>query len=213
MRIRSLLSVLFIFLTVVFTLDRESAHPDLKILKDLKTVRDSSEYQGKGDDFPYELCVCGAQTFTSGRHYWEVDLAIINAPPKSFWLIGVVIKGNYRLRDKSSFTPSHGFWFLCSDGSKGFYTNTEPPVILSLSARPQRVGVLLDYDLGQLSFYDVTEDKHLLTISTRFSGPVVPLFNPGVGDQSPLKIVDLPEPEESPVESSEPLLKNSQSSV
>ncbi|XP_056613170.1 butyrophilin subfamily 1 member A1-like isoform X1 [Triplophysa dalaica] len=196
--------------SVVITLDHESAHPDLRISKDLNKVRDSTNYQQRGDEFPYELCVCGAETFTSGRHYWEVGLVHNNVDPKHFWLIGVAIKGNYQLADKTGFTASKGFWWLCSDGPKGFYTNTEPPITLPLSPRPQCVGVLLDYDLGQLSFYDVTESKHLLTISTRFSGPVVPLFNPGVGDTNPLKIVDPPEPQESPEESTQPLLQNSQ---
>ncbi|KAA0723985.1 Butyrophilin subfamily 1 member A1 [Triplophysa tibetana] len=198
---------------VVITLDRESAHPDLRITQDLKRVRDSGDYQRRGDGFPYELCVCGAETFTSGRHYWEVELVYNNLDPKSFWLIGVAVKGNYQSADKTGLTASAGFWFLCSDGPKGFYTNTEPTIILSLSPRPQRVGVLLDYDSGQLSFYDVTESKHLLTISTRFSGPVVPLFNPGVGDICPLRITYPLEPKESPEESTQPLLQNSQNLV
>ncbi|KAA0723984.1 Butyrophilin subfamily 1 member A1 [Triplophysa tibetana] len=204
---------MFMFLTVVITLDRESARPDLRITQDLKRVRDPKDYQRRGDGFPYELCVCGAETFTSGRHYWEVELVYNNLDPKSFWLIGVAVKGNYQSADKTGLTASAGFWFLCSDGPKGFYTNTEPTIILSLSPRPQCVGVLLDYDSGQLSFYDVTESKHLLTISTRFSGPVVPLFNPGVGDECSLTIVGPPEPKESPEESTQTLLQNSQNLV
>ncbi|KAL0189808.1 hypothetical protein M9458_016907, partial [Cirrhinus mrigala] len=65
-------------------------------------------------------------------------------------------------------------------GPNGFHTNTEPKVKLPLTQKPERLGVLLDYDEGQLSFYNVKESKHLLTISTRFSGSVVPLFNLGV---------------------------------
>ncbi|KAI7790739.1 putative butyrophilin subfamily 2 member A2-like [Triplophysa rosa] len=197
----------------VITLDCQSKHPDLKISADLKAVRDPISYQRRGDKFPYELCVYAAKKFSIGQHYWEVELGQKETTPKNCWLIGVAKVGNYWSADKSGLSPSNGFWFVCSDGPKGFYTNTEPPVTLSLAPRPQRVGVLLEYDAGQLSFYDVTEGKHLLTISSTFSGTVVPLFNPGVGDTSPLRIVDLPKPEESPAESSEPLLQDSQNSV
>ncbi|XP_055074355.2 butyrophilin subfamily 1 member A1 isoform X4 [Misgurnus anguillicaudatus] len=182
----------------VITLDRESAHPDLTISTDLRAVRDSLKYQPKESGvFPYELCVCGDQTFNAGQHYWEVELQLNNHNPKDYWLIGLMKQGNYHLPDKSALTPSNGFWFLCSDGPNGFHTNTyDTSITLSFSPKPQRLGVLLDYDKGQLSFYDITEYKHLLTINTKFSGSVVPLFNPGVGDPCPLKILDLSEPAE-----------------
>ncbi|XP_016318475.1 butyrophilin-like protein 8 isoform X2 [Sinocyclocheilus anshuiensis] len=199
---------------VEITIDREHLHPDLKLSKDCKTVRDSKDYHHTGEGFPFQFCAFGAQRFTSGRHYWEVELAHPSNPPKNYWLIGVVKHGHFTTRDRSALTPSAGFWFLCSDGPHGFYTNTEPPVKLSLTPRPERLGVLLDYDEGLLSFYNVKESKHLLTISSRFSGSVGPLFNPGAGDQSPLTILDCPEPVEAPVElpqSSQPLLSNNSS--
>ncbi|XP_067256979.1 butyrophilin subfamily 1 member A1-like [Chanodichthys erythropterus] len=197
---------------VQISIDRDHLHPDLRVSKDHKTVRDSSDYNHTGEGFPYQLCAFGDQRFTSGRHYWEVSLAQENTDPKNYWLIGVVKHGNFTVKDRSALTPSNGFWFLCSDGPNGFYTSSDPPVKLSLTPRPERLGVLFDYDDGQLSFYNVKEKKHLLTMSTRFTGSVVPLFNPGVGDQSTLKILDCPKPVESPEESSQPLLINSSKS-
>uniref|UniRef100_A0A673KIE9 Butyrophilin subfamily 1 member A1-like n=1 Tax=Sinocyclocheilus rhinocerous TaxID=307959 RepID=A0A673KIE9_9TELE len=170
------------------------SHPDLKVSKDCKTVRDSEDYQHTGEGFPFQLCAFGAQRFTSGRHYWEVELAHSPNPPKNFWIIGVVKHGHFTARDRSALTPSNGFWFLCSDGPHGFYTNTEPSIRFSLTPRPERLGVLFDYDDGLLSFYNVKESTHLLTISSRFSESVVPLFNPGAGDPSPLRILDCPKP-------------------
>uniref|UniRef100_A0A673K9H0 B30.2/SPRY domain-containing protein n=1 Tax=Sinocyclocheilus rhinocerous TaxID=307959 RepID=A0A673K9H0_9TELE len=192
---------------VEITIDRERLHPDLKVSKDCKTVRDSNEYKHTGEGFPYQLCAFGAQRFTSGRHYWEVGLAQTNTPPKNYWLIGVVKHGHFRSNNRSALTPSRGLWFLCSDGPHGFYTNTDPSIRFSLTPRPERLGVLFDYDDGLLSFYNVKESKHLLTISSRFSGSVVPLFNPGAGDPSPLTILDCPKPVESP-QSSQHLLSN-----
>ncbi|XP_058637489.1 butyrophilin subfamily 2 member A1-like isoform X1 [Onychostoma macrolepis] len=192
---------------VEISIDRERSHPDLTVSKDCKIVRDGPEYNHTGEGFPYELCAFGAQRFTSGRHYWEVDLARDNTPPKHYWLIGVVKEGSSASKHRSAVTASAGFWFLCSDGPNGFHSNTDQSIILSLNPRPERLGVLLDYDDGQLSFYNVTERKHHLTISSRFSGSVVPLFNPGVGDESPLTILDCPEPVESAAESNTACVK------
>uniref|UniRef100_A0A8C1UDV9 B30.2/SPRY domain-containing protein n=1 Tax=Cyprinus carpio TaxID=7962 RepID=A0A8C1UDV9_CYPCA len=179
---------------VEITIDRERLHQDLILSKDCKIVKASPDYNHTGEEFPIQLCAFGAQRFTSGRHYWEVELTRENTPPKNYWLIGVMKDGNLTARDKSTFTPFYGFWFLYSDGPRGFHINTNPSVKLSLTPRPERLGVLLDYDDGQLSFYNVTERKHLLTISSKFSGSVVPLFNPGAGDQSELRILDCPKP-------------------
>uniref|UniRef100_A0A671PHL7 SPRY domain-containing protein n=1 Tax=Sinocyclocheilus anshuiensis TaxID=1608454 RepID=A0A671PHL7_9TELE len=148
------------------TIDRERSHPDLKLSEDCKILRDSPEHNYTDEGFPYQLCAFGAQRFTSGRHYWEVDL------------------GTRKYTSQKLLVN----WY----GPHGFYTSTDPPVKLSLTPRPERLGVLFDYDDGQLSFYNITERKHLLTISSRFSGPVVPLFNPGAGDQSALEILDCP---------------------
>ncbi|XP_050970491.1 erythroid membrane-associated protein-like [Labeo rohita] len=198
---------------VEITIDREHSHPDLLVSKDCKIIRYNAGYDHTGEGFPYELCAFGAQRFTSGCHYWEVELAQKNTPPKNYWLIGVVKEGTFTSRDRSALTPSSGYWFLCSDGPNGFHTNTDQSVTFSLTPRPERLGVLLDYDNGQLSFYNVSKSKHLLTISATFSGSVVPLFNPGVADQTPLKILDCPKPVESAVESSQPLLTNNSSNA
>ncbi|XP_067301304.1 butyrophilin subfamily 1 member A1-like [Pseudorasbora parva] len=195
---------------VQITIDQHYVSPDLIVSKDRKTMKESDKYNHTGEGFPLKLCAFGAQKFTSGRHYWEVSLAREDKSPKDYWIIGVTKYENFSSRVRSAVTPSDGFWFLCSDGPKGFHTNTDPPVKLSLTPRPERLGVLLDYDDGQLSFYNVKERKHLLTMSSRFTGSVIaPLFNPGVDDQSPIKILDCPKPVESPVESSQPLLGNS----
>ncbi|XP_052417760.1 butyrophilin subfamily 2 member A2-like isoform X2 [Carassius gibelio] len=188
------------------TIDREHKNPNLEVSRDGKSVKHAPGYKHTGKAFPYNLCAFGAKRFTPGRHYWEVELAVPPNPSKNYWLIGVMKDGNLTPRDRSALTPSAGFWFLCSDGPSGFHINTTPSVKLSLTPRPERLGVLLDYDDGQLSFYNVKERKHLLTIKTKFSGSVRALFSPGAGDQSELRILDCPKPAESAADSSQPLL-------
>uniref|UniRef100_A0A8C2J706 B30.2/SPRY domain-containing protein n=1 Tax=Cyprinus carpio TaxID=7962 RepID=A0A8C2J706_CYPCA len=181
---------------VHFTIDRQHVYPNLRVSQDGKSMKDAPGYNHTREAFPYKLYAFGAQKYSSGRHYWEVELVRSPNPPKNYWIIGVMKHENVGAKSKPALIPSNGCWFLCSEGQNGFYTSTDQSVKLPLTPRPERLGVLLDYDEGQLSFYNVTERKHLLTISCRFSGSVVPLFNPGAGDQSPITILHCPKPVE-----------------
>nr|XP_020825715.1 probable E3 ubiquitin-protein ligase TRIML1 [Phascolarctos cinereus] len=59
------------------TLDPESANPHLILSENLKRVQYGSVPQNLPDNkerFDIALVVLGAQTFTSGKHYWEVEV-------------------------------------------------------------------------------------------------------------------------------------------
>ncbi|TSL54337.1 Butyrophilin subfamily 1 member A1 [Bagarius yarrelli] len=159
---------------------------------DADAVRDTDEAAEKysPDGFPYELCVSGRNTFSSGRVYWEVELKKPNVPPKKSWLVGVA-KASYTISDKKSdLTPFNGFWFLCSDPKNGLHVNTEPEFSPILNKTVECVGVLLDFERNELSFYSATDGVHLFTMIIKFPEEVVPLFNPGLGDKAPLQIIN-----------------------
>ncbi|XP_072526317.1 butyrophilin subfamily 1 member A1 [Salminus brasiliensis] len=173
------------------TLDRLKCPTDVIINSEGKVIRDKTKTNHKGLGFPYSLSIPAINSFTSGRAYWEVDLAAHNVQPKQSWLIGVTKASNYLTNNKADLLPSKGFWFLCSDGQNGVHVNTEPEILLPLHPRPETVGVLLDYDKGELSFYNAKESVHLFTMKTKFQGEIVPLFNPGLGDKAPLTIITI----------------------
>ncbi|KAK3507333.1 hypothetical protein QTP70_014464 [Hemibagrus guttatus] len=173
---------------VAITLDKENCNEDLIFNNEGNVVRDKAADEYKGPGFPYELCVRGRESFHSGRVYWEVGLIQANVPPKKSWLIGVA-KASYIISDKEDhFTPENGFWFLCSDPKIGLHANTKPEISLLVDTTLECVGVLLNFDKSELSFYNATDGVHLLTMRINFEGEVVPLFNPGVGDKAPLRI-------------------------
>ncbi|XP_027013862.2 butyrophilin subfamily 2 member A2-like [Tachysurus fulvidraco] len=176
--------------------DVENCNKDyLKFNTQGDTVRDADAAAAvyKGPGFPYGLCVHGRERFCSGRVYWEVGLKQANVPPKKSWLIGVA-KASYTLSDKhydkSYFTPSNGFWFLCLDQENGLHVNSEPEISPTVNTTLESVGVLLDFDKKELSFYSATDGVHLLTMKIDFKEEVVPLFNPGIGDNAPLQIIN-----------------------
>ncbi|XP_051846448.1 probable E3 ubiquitin-protein ligase TRIML1 [Antechinus flavipes] len=69
------------------TLDPESANPHLMLSQDLKRVQYGSVHQDLPDNKDRNDCVLavlGIQTFTSGKHYWEVEVE-----NKTEWELGV----------------------------------------------------------------------------------------------------------------------------
>lgn len=68
-------------------------------------------------------------------------------------------------------------WVLsrCNNSWVARHNSKEMPVEPSPHLR--RLGILLDYDSGSLSFYDAVGSQHLYTFDIAFAQPVCPVFN------------------------------------
>uniref|UniRef100_H3A0N4 Tripartite motif containing 69 n=1 Tax=Latimeria chalumnae TaxID=7897 RepID=H3A0N4_LATCH len=100
------------------------------------------------------MAALGTERISTGRHYWEV--AVGENPA---WLVGAAWPDVNRM-DCVKPAPENGFWTLRLRGGSQYWASDQP---LSLVARPQRVGVHLDMDLGFLSFYDARDMSHIYT--------------------------------------------------
>ncbi|XP_068181702.1 zinc-binding protein A33-like [Antennarius striatus] len=123
--------------------------------------------------------VLGSEAFSSGRHYWEVDVG-----NKIAWGLGVA-RASVNRKDEISLCPEDGFWtVVLRNNYKGISeyeacTDTEEESLLYPSKPPRRVGVYLDYSRGEVSFYDAGDMSHLFTFyDAKFREPVFPYFNP-----------------------------------
>ncbi|KAL2791427.1 butyrophilin subfamily 1 member A1 precursor [Daubentonia madagascariensis] len=173
---------------VDMTLDPDTAHPHLFLYEDLKSVRLEDSRQilpEKPERFDSWPCVLGCEAFTSGRHYWEVEVG-----DRTDWAIGVC-RENVLRKGFDPIIPDNGFWALELYGN-GYWALTPLRTPLLLSRPLHRVGIFLDYESGNISFYNMTDGSHIYTFSKiSFSGPLHPLFCLWSCGEKPLTICPL----------------------
>ncbi|CAB1414992.1 unnamed protein product [Pleuronectes platessa] len=157
------------------TLDGDTAHPRLIVTEDMKSVRCGDRHQLLPDHperFDRVVCVLGNEVISSGRHYWEVEVG-----GKTDWDVGVATKSMNR-KGKIDVTPENGYWFLSLRNKNKYAFRTEPSTDVCLTLRPQKIGVFVDFEKGQVSFYNVDAKIHIYTFSDPFTECIVPFFSP-----------------------------------
>ncbi|KAM8739671.1 E3 ubiquitin-protein ligase TRIM39-like [Acanthopagrus schlegelii] len=137
------------------TMDAYTANSRLEVSEDGKQLR---FHDGRlsfhalfGRRFTFLPFVLGKEGFSSGRFYYEVQVS-----GSKCFVLGVVKESI----DRETFgfpMPENGGWLfskLTNRYQEEYRGNfVEPP--LNLRQRPQTVGVFVDYDKGEVSFYDV----------------------------------------------------------
>ncbi|XP_077445610.1 bloodthirsty-related gene family, member 12 [Stigmatopora argus] len=155
------------------TLDPDTANPWLQLSQDRRQVRHLGAWQDlpeHPDRFDTVVIVMGREGFSSGRHYWEVQVG-----EKDDWYLGVA-KSSVKRKGRISVSSAHGYWALAMKKGQGYRVSTAPPLSLPLATKPKRVGVYVDYDEGQISFYDVRARTHIYTFCQRLAGKILPFF-------------------------------------
>ncbi|MGH0140335.1 UNVERIFIED_CONTAM: hypothetical protein FKN15_004080 [Acipenser sinensis] len=163
--------------SVDVTLDPDTAQPWLALSVDGKQVRKGETQQYLPDNpkrFDDWFCVLGREGFTSGRHYWQVQVG-----GNTWWRLGVIRESAER-KGEFSMTPQLGYWTVrwCAYRDE-FTAITDPEMPIPLSLKPQYLGVYLDYEEGQLSFYNVETRSHIYTFTDMEFNPnekLYPLF-------------------------------------
>ncbi|GCC33690.1 hypothetical protein chiPu_0012160 [Chiloscyllium punctatum] len=160
------------------TLDPSTAHPQLVLSEDrtsVKLMEKARAVTEPAEGIDRELSVLGSVGFTSGRHYWEV-----NVGNKTAWDLGIV-KDTFRKRGSRS-AQDAGYWIFGMKNGSEYWASTANPTRVSINAKPKKVGVYLDYEGGQLSFYNAANMATLFTFTDSFSGKMYPYFSPGSND-------------------------------
>ncbi|XP_062454586.1 E3 ubiquitin-protein ligase TRIM15-like isoform X2 [Rhea pennata] len=141
------------------TLDPETAHPRLILSNDQKSVRWEYLLQEPPDGperFDASPCVLGCEAFASGRHYWEVDVA------EGLYCAVGVSRESLRRKGVIGFSPEEGIWAVQQWGFKN-RALTSPPTLLNLPRVPKRIRVSLDYEWGEVAFFDAENKVPIFT--------------------------------------------------
>ncbi|XP_027798412.1 E3 ubiquitin-protein ligase TRIM21 isoform X1 [Marmota flaviventris] len=166
---------------VYITLDQDTANPWLILSEDRRRVRlgntrqDVPENEERFDNYPIVL---GAQSFNSGKHYWEV-----NVTGKEAWDLGVC-KNSVRRKGQFLVNTENGFWTIWLWNKEKYEAGTCPQTPLHLQVPPCQVGIFLNYEDGIVSFYNITDHGSLIYTFSEcaFTEPLRPFFNPGFND-------------------------------
>ncbi|XP_040920184.1 E3 ubiquitin-protein ligase TRIM50-like isoform X2 [Toxotes jaculatrix] len=180
-------------------LDPQTAHPMLELHHGETVVSCGAlprRFPDNPERFSYSYCVLANRGFSSGKHYWEVE---VGNKPK--WRLGL-IKGTTSRKSKLVKNPESGVWLIgLKDGVYEAFAS--PRVVLPVLPPPRRVGLFLDYEGGGLTFYNSDSPDELgfiYSFRLEVQGKVYPLLDVcwhGRGDNK--QPLSLPQPHREPL--------------
>lgn len=164
--------------TVDVTFDPYSANDLLLISVDLKQVQTSQVWWFR-DQVPHKFnryaYILGKKGFSQGRFYFEVQ-----AVRKTGWDLGVV-RESVRGKKTPTLNPKNGVWIIRLRNNIKFTALNNTTVNLSLTKKPERIGVFVDYEKRLVSFYDVDTATLIYSFTgCLFSEKIYPFFSPGL---------------------------------
>ncbi|XP_006082058.1 putative tripartite motif-containing protein 75 [Myotis lucifugus] len=169
------------------TLDPETAHPNLVVSEDKKSVtfvRKKQRVHKNPKGFAVDPVVLGTEGFDCGRHYWEVQV-----DDKPEWAVGVCKDTLSKEEKQPLLRQENRCWTIqLKDGD--YVAQGPVPVTLVLKEMPRGIGIYLDYELGQVSFYSLNDMSHIHSFRDTFSEVLKPYFYVGC-DPKPLTVFAL----------------------
>ncbi|XP_059349046.1 E3 ubiquitin-protein ligase TRIM7-like [Ammospiza nelsoni] len=155
------------------TLDPDTAHPRLLLSDDNKEVWFRNEEQNLPDNperFTGSYSVLGSQGFTSGRHYWEVEVG-----EEGSWAVGVALESVPR-KEPICHGSSEKAWVLQLDcGHYGAQSVSSE--CLALKEKLRRIRVCLHYEMGLVTFYNARDMTQIMQVEANFTEKVFPYFS------------------------------------
>lgn len=162
------------------TLDPGTAHPQLILSEDRKSVRRGRRHQTlpkNPERFDCLTFVLGCEKFSSGTHFWEVTVG-----NEEEWAVGVA-RASVRRKGFFDVCPKEGIWDLGK--WEGKYRVSKPTAYsspdyscLPLSQKLKRIRVTLDCAGGRVAFFNADTGELLYAYAdASLSGEtLVPFF-------------------------------------
>ncbi|KAG9273014.1 zinc-binding protein A33-like [Astyanax mexicanus] len=151
-------------------LDSNTAHRRLALSNDLTSFVCQDEHRQIPENperFDHHLWVLGSEGFSSGSHYWDVEVENCKE-----WALGVVTGAMQK--GKTFFS---GIWKCHYENILYGASSTGGPTdILKVRGSLRKIRVQLDWDEGKVLFYNLNNGRPLQTFSHKFTAPVFPYF-------------------------------------
>ncbi|EOA93061.1 Butyrophilin subfamily 1 member A1, partial [Anas platyrhynchos] len=147
------------------TLDPDTAHPQLVVSPDNKSVRRQTEPQQVPDTlrrFDSWCCVLGREDFREGKHCWLVEVEGEQIKD-SWWAVGVA-RASVERKGWIDASPKEGIWAV-RYYERQLMPLTWPNTRLSLSPVPTRIWVCLDCTQQQVSFINADNGVEIFTFT------------------------------------------------
>ncbi|XP_053707559.1 E3 ubiquitin-protein ligase TRIM39 isoform X1 [Synchiropus splendidus] len=161
------------------TLNPVTAYPFLILSEDRKQLKRGEKlqfYRNSPQRFDVWSCVIGKDGFSAGRHYWEVFVG-----ENKDWKLGVVMETAQR-KGLFDMSPPNGYYALWWSSSQLRALTTPPLTKVKAPPKLRQVGVFLDMEAGQVTFYNSKSGSELYNFTgAEFCGRMFPLF--GTGDK------------------------------
>uniref|UniRef100_UPI00358F1F07 E3 ubiquitin-protein ligase TRIM11-like isoform X2 n=1 Tax=Myxine glutinosa TaxID=7769 RepID=UPI00358F1F07 len=151
------------------SLDPNSAHQRIKISGDLRTATRTgteNQYPEHPDRFDVREQVVSRDCFSSGRHYWEVDVG-----SSSWWGIGICLNSMGRKGGESGLGANPESWCL-RKFNKFSACHNKQCTFLSDPGDHERFGFFLDCEAGELTCFGDSRVLHMFR--GNFMDPVKP---------------------------------------
>lgn len=156
-------------------MDPNTANPRVVVSEDntqLYTLEDSQDIPDHPGRYDVVLATLGSTGYSTGRHYWEANVA--NQP---CYHIGFA-SGSAQRKGILKFKPETGYWTIILNKQSQFRALDKVPVALQVLTPPLILGVLLDYKKGQVSFYDAGNRSHIYSFTGHmFTDELYPFIN------------------------------------
>ncbi|XP_074873109.1 E3 ubiquitin-protein ligase TRIM41 [Carettochelys insculpta] len=156
------------------TLDPDTAHPHLSLSLDRRSVKLGERRQDLPDNpkrFDSDYCVLGSQGFSEGRHYWEVEVG-----GRRGWAVGAARETARRKEKTGGPYQKREIWCVGANGKKYQALTATEQTALPPGEKLRRFGVYLDYERGQLCFYNAENMAHIHTFNATFRERIFPFF-------------------------------------
>lgn len=161
-------------------MDQNTAHRRIVLSEDntelttAEAAQDTVDHPGRFDVY---IAALGSTGFSSGSHYWEVSVA-----GQSCYHIGMASESAER-KGRVIFRPPNGYWTILLNKQGEYKAIDKTVVTLPVHTQPLKLGILVEYNKGRISFYDAGARTHMYSFEGQtFLEAIFPFINFCVDD-------------------------------